>query len=249
MRIRFFESLLHLSYKLPIQKWQARSDEDKKVVSEKEQIIQKSFKEEMGLLVDIPKAGFGNTNDGNTSRRFFAEPEVSARITGLDVTLIRRFKVIIETISSGFSINLEKFSSYLTETAHLYVLLYNWHPMSPTIHKILMHGTTVISHALIPIGQLSEEAAEARNKHFRQYRQNFSRKFSRTACNRDILNRLLINSDPFITSSRSQHKKRRKPFSSETLAFLCPEELESVTEDNTTNNGEEENESEFEDFD
>src|SRR5436190_20960714 len=57
MRIRFFESLLHLSYKLPIQKWQARSDEDKKVVSEKKLIIQKSFKEEMGLLVDIPKAG------------------------------------------------------------------------------------------------------------------------------------------------------------------------------------------------
>jgi len=77
MRIRFFEFLLHLSYKLPIQKWQARNDEDKKAVSEKKRSIQKSFKEEMGLLVDIPKAGFGNTNDGNTSRRFFAEPEVS----------------------------------------------------------------------------------------------------------------------------------------------------------------------------
>lgn len=77
MRIRFFEFLLYLSYKLPIQKWQARNDEDKKAVSEKKRSIQKSFKEEMGLLVDIPKAGFGNTNDGNTSRRFFAEPEVS----------------------------------------------------------------------------------------------------------------------------------------------------------------------------
>lgn len=65
-RIRFFESLLHLSYKLPIQKWQVRNDEDKKAISEKKQSIRKSFKEAMGLLVDVPKAGFGNTNDSNT---------------------------------------------------------------------------------------------------------------------------------------------------------------------------------------
>lgn len=74
-RIRFFESLLHLAYKLPLKKWQARSGEDKKVVKETKDIIQTKFREEMGLLVDIPKPGFGNTNDGNTSRRFFADPE------------------------------------------------------------------------------------------------------------------------------------------------------------------------------
>lgn len=247
-RIRFFEFLLHLSYKLPIQKWQARNEEDKLIVSEKKRSIQKTFREEMGLLVDVPKAGFGNTNDGNTSRRFFAEPEVSARITGLSVNVIRRFKVILEAISSGFAIDINKFSSYLTETAHLYINLYNWHPMSPTVHKILVHGATVISHALLPIGQLSEEAAEARNKHFRHYRQNFSRKFSRKACNRDIINRLLLNSDPFITSSQSRPKKRSQSFSSEALALFCPEDVASVTEDGTRNE-EEKSESELEDYD
>jgi len=30
--IRFFECLLHLAYKLPIKKWQARSEEDKNIV-------------------------------------------------------------------------------------------------------------------------------------------------------------------------------------------------------------------------
>lgn len=54
--------------------------------------------------------------------------------------------------------------------------------MTPTMHKILVHAPTIIRHALLPIGQLSEEAAEARNKHFRQYRQNFARKFSRISC-------------------------------------------------------------------
>lgn len=52
------------------------------------------------------------------------------------------------------------------DTAKLYVQLYPWYPMTPTVHKILIHGATVIENALLPIGQLSEEAAEARNKHF-----------------------------------------------------------------------------------
>lgn len=69
-RIRFFESIFHLPYKLPMQKWQARSADEKKIVSEKKKTIQDAFKSQMGLLVDILKQGFGNTNDGNTSRRF-----------------------------------------------------------------------------------------------------------------------------------------------------------------------------------
>jgi hypothetical protein len=64
--------------------------------------------------------------------------------------------------------------------------------MSPTIRKIIEYGATVIEHALLPIGQLSEEAAKARNKHFRMYRQNFTRKFSRETCNRDVLNKFLL---------------------------------------------------------
>ena len=95
--------------------------------------------------------------------------------------------------------------------------------MSPTLHKILMHGATVISHSILPIGQLSEEASAARNKHFRRYRQNFSRKFDRVVCNRDILNRLLLTSDPLLNSSRKQPHKVSEPFCSETLSLLLPE--------------------------
>lgn len=57
---------------------------------------------------------------------------------------------------------------------------------TPTVHKTLIHGATIIESALLPIGQLSEEAAEARNKHFRLYRTDFARKFSRESCNIDM---------------------------------------------------------------
>lgn len=228
-RIRFFEAILHLAYKAPVKKWQLRSKEEKARVQERKKEIQEEFHRKTGLIVDVPKANFGNTNDGNTSRRFFADHELASEITGIDVNLIYRFKIILEVLSSGLEINVEQFSVYAKETAKLYVDLYGWHPMTPTLHKILIHGPQVIEKALLPIGQLSEEAAEARNKYIRQYRQNFARKFTRTECNVDILNRLLINSDPLMTGMRPPSNRRTsEPFSKETISMLqCPQSLET----------------------
>lgn len=173
-------------------------------------------------MVDIPKAGFGNTNDGNTSRRFFECSAEASAITGINEEVIKRFATILEVISSGHDINIEKFSSYCDSTAELYVSLYSWHPMTPTVHKVLMHGPLIVKNALIPIGTLSEEAAEVRNKHFRDYRENYSRKFSREDCNRDILYRLLLTSDPYLSSIRPRPKKISKPFSSSAKEMLLP---------------------------
>lgn len=106
--------------------------------------------------MDVPKAGFGNTNDGNTSRRFFANPELAAEITRVDYNLIYRLKVILEVISSGQKVNLHMFADYCMDIIKLYVSLYPWHPMTPTMHKILVHGATVMDKALLSIGLLSE---------------------------------------------------------------------------------------------
>lgn len=92
--------------------------------------------------------------------------------------------------------------------------------MTPTMHKILIHGATIIEKALLPIGQLSEEAAEARNKHFRVYRQNFARKFSREHCNLDVYHRLLLSSDPLISSLRPKKTSISKSFCPEAVAML-----------------------------
>lgn len=222
-RIRFFESILHLAYKLPVKKWQIRSQENKDIVKKRKTEIQEQFKSKLGLIIDVPKAGFGNNNDGNTSRRFFNNVELAAEITGISISLIYRLNVILQTISSGYKIDTMKFEKYTMDTAKMYVELYPWHPMTPTLHKILLHGPIIIDKALLPIGQLSEEAAEARNKHFRLYRLNYARKFSRIDCNKDVLNRLLLTSDPLITSMRRLSPKKSKTFSKETLEMLIAE--------------------------
>lgn len=220
-RIRIFESILHLAYKLPVKKYRERkTHEEKQLEEKKKKEIQKQFRIRTGLLVDMPKAQVGNTNDGNTSRRFFENPELAAEITGIDFTLIFRLKVILEAISSGHRINTEKYDEYAIETAKLYINMYGWHPMSPTMHKVLIHGASIIHTSILPIGQLSEEAAEARNKHFRSYRQNYARKFSREECNLDIYQRLLLTSDPLISCSREIKKKSRKSFLPETIELL-----------------------------
>lgn len=71
-RIRLLETLLHVAYKLPLKKWQVRGQNEKNIVKQRKEEIQKDFRVKTGLIVDVPKAGFGNTNSGNTSRRFLA---------------------------------------------------------------------------------------------------------------------------------------------------------------------------------
>lgn len=45
---------------------------------------------------------------------------------------------------------------------------------------------TIIKYAIVPIGQLSEDAQKANHKSFRSYRENHSRKKTRKSNNEDI---------------------------------------------------------------
>ena len=82
-------------------------------------------------MVDVPKAGF-------------SDPQKASEITGVDFNLIYKLKIILEVISSGHKVNLKRFADYCLETAKHYVPLYPWHPMTPTVHKILVHGAVVM---------------------------------------------------------------------------------------------------------
>jgi hypothetical protein len=87
--------------------------------------------------------------------------------------------------------------------------LYDWYYMPATIHKLLVHGSHIIKNAPLPIGQLSEEAQEARNKDFKRIRENHTRKISRIATNEDELNYLLFSSDPVVFSYRKLMEKSK----------------------------------------
>lgn len=134
------ECLLHISYKMEVKSWQAKGDDMKQKVKLRKESIQEAFRRATGMLLDVVKQGSGNTNTGNTARRFFADPELTGRLTGLSVNLIKRIGVILQCISSGKDINVAKFMCYCDATADLYVELYSWYHMPSSLHKLLIHG-------------------------------------------------------------------------------------------------------------
>jgi len=186
-----------------IKKWQARGDEEKRKVLENNKRIQEDFKSKLELLVDIPKCGYGTSYDGNTARRFFENTDKSSSITGVNI------EIVLLTISIGYKIDLKKFNNYCILTAQQFVDKYHWYNMPTSVHKILIHGTQIIEAlSILPIGQFSEESQEARNKDIKNYREGFSRKFSRIKNVENVFNRLLVSSYPFISSLRPLPQKK-----------------------------------------
>lgn len=90
------------------------------------------------------KQGFGTSNDGNTFRRFFADPKITADITGIDEELISRFSTILQVINCREDIDPGKYDSYAYKTAKIFIEKYSWYFMPVTVHKILLHGKQII---------------------------------------------------------------------------------------------------------
>jgi len=144
----------------------------------------------LGLIVDKPKPGSsGNTIDGNTARRAFQKVEVFAEITDIDINLLKNLKMILITISCQFPINLEEFEKFCFKTAHVFMKKYPWYPMTPTLHKVLIHGKQILQQCILPPGYLGEDAAESKNKFYKHDREFHARKNSRKNNLEDIFHR------------------------------------------------------------
>jgi len=63
----------------------------------------------MGIIVDKPRdGGEGSSNDGNVARKFFSNPNLASKITGINENLIYRCATILQA-ASGYKININKF--------------------------------------------------------------------------------------------------------------------------------------------
>lgn len=71
-RIRFMKCILHIAYKLKVKKWYVSDIHEQEVVRKTKKEICDQFQKKMGLIIDQPQSGSGNSNCVNTSRRFFS---------------------------------------------------------------------------------------------------------------------------------------------------------------------------------
>jgi hypothetical protein len=81
--------------------------------------------------------------------------------------------------------------------------------MPPSVHKILIHRQFIVASFVLPIGQVSEEAQESRNKVIKKYREHFTRKSYLIETNRDLFNRLLLSSNPKISGLHTVNKRKK----------------------------------------
>jgi hypothetical protein len=102
--------------------------------------------------------------------------------------------------------------------------------MPTSVNKILIHGTQIIEAlSILPIGQFSKESQVARNKDIKKYREGLSRKCSRIKNVNDVFNRLLVSSDPFISSLRQLPQKNIKHIHPEVLEIILPPDINIKT--------------------
>ncbi|CAH1954442.1 unnamed protein product [Acanthoscelides obtectus] len=207
---------------------QVRGPENKAIVEANKKRIQAEFRAKLSLIVDKPKPGYGSSNDGNTARIFFHNPQTSSDITGVDRKLIEKFAIILGVLASGCAIDMEKFASLLKEARNLYIHLYKWYNMPNTVHKALVHGCEIIDAFYLPIGELSENALEARHKEARKHRLSHTRKCSRTDKNKDLMRVLLLTSDPFISSKRKVSSKKYKKCNEAVQNYLKRQENDDL---------------------
>lgn len=149
----------------------------------------------------------------------------------VDERILKNLQILCQIVNSDSNANMDKFQKFCDDFSQLYVKLYEWYPIPPSIHKVLAHVSAIIKTFSIPIGRLSEEAMEARHKHFKEFRRDLSRKFSRIATNLDIFHWLLLTSDPVINCNLRQSVQDRSDYLEEVLDILDLKEEDEDEDD------------------
>ena len=103
-----------------------------------------------------PKQGAGNTIDDNTASRAFGNEGKFAVICGVDVNLIHKLHIILIAMSAKLPLDADNFGTFYRDTVKLLVNLYHMMPVS--MHVLLIHGDSIVSLSILPIGLMSEEA-------------------------------------------------------------------------------------------
>lgn len=254
--LNVFNHLLRLANHQPIRQHRARGAENKKMCKERKQQIQQELFQEFGIKVGVPNAnGSGNSNNGNCARRAFERPREFARILGLDADLVSDLKVVLVCISSRYSVNPLPFKRFCRTISERYIELYDWYPMSPTLHKVrlgnmsktginsllifwligkvLEHSWEVARNFPVPTGILSEEGLEAKHKTHKKIRRDHCRKTSRIDAMYDLFFRSMDLSDPVLAQiaiERAAKYQRFHRIPNEARPYLIIDEVEPLTD-------------------
>ena len=130
----------------------------------------------------------------------FKNPKLLAKILQLDEALLSNINILLIAVSTQLPIYPIKFDQLCNKTANIYVEKYGNIPMTVTIHKLLLHGAQIITHSILPVGMVSEEASAGKNKNYKEDRIRHARKDFRIYNILDVFNRSMDTSDPILSA-------------------------------------------------
>lgn len=91
------------------------------------------------------------------------------------------------------------------------------------------YSRQILNNTVLPAGYFGEDAAESRNKLYKQDREFHARKSTRINNLQDVFNRAIDTSDPVISSIRLKNRletRRRLNLPAEVINLLCIPESE-----------------------
>ncbi|XP_047142117.1 uncharacterized protein LOC124816560 [Hydra vulgaris] len=209
--MRCMEWIFNTACKLPAVK-QGRnipSQKSKEFIENKKK-FQHLFKIQLNIRVSFVRKGCGTTNTGNVARKFFNNPIVTGRILNLDIRMIKLFRDLLIDINR--TTTRPDIKVFKQKSEHLFALITNDKflktiPMSQSVHRVIV--SSFIRYFNYPIGSLSENAIEARNKENKTARIGHARLTSFAENTRDTANYLFMTSDMYLFCKKNKMDKKR----------------------------------------
>jgi len=208
MKLRMLEFILQIGFKMERRNYNALKTSYKARKVEKELELQKKLK----IFVNIVNPyGGGNSNTGNTARKFFRHHEEVANILGFDPRLMKDIYILILAYEHSDIIIREKVEILCGSIETRFKQLYPWVHWNPTFHKMIFHPNVLLTDTPIALGELAEEALEANHKFVKNSLETKSRKTSRLDTVGDTFRRALLRSYPTVANEITERKIRKVP--------------------------------------
>ena len=226
-KLRCFDFALGILYRLicGVYVWGKVGIKMEKDIASAKKKAQEHIREKIGILVDVPTAGGGNTNSGVLAQRFFypkSRDAICELIKNDDDrenyrTLLRDLNVML-TVCLGTKKLLRTAKLWQLGKdimSHIRTAFLNseglpWIPMNPSLHTMCAHSWQLFEMCTnVPLSAYSEQAQEHWNKCLRSFKSGSSaraRQHSLKDNIKDVMARMLQMTHPVVVAKRRQIK-------------------------------------------
>ena len=220
---RIFGWLLKGTTYRDFESWQCRGDDNKDLRCLREMELEEDFKEKFGFVVDWTSLS------GGLVRAIFANPQKLAEVLIIyPVEWLEELRILFETMNCRYSLCPQKVGAKLWNWIKRFhdSEVGKWHRPNVYVHLFFHHFAPMLEYFPVAPGLLlSEQGSEAKNKVFRNDRENHARQCGPVENLTDIGLRSHHRGDPQIQALMMKPKIHQR-LDPEVIALLAnPDEV------------------------